>query len=155
MNNCLTSTGGDNDTISFSISLVLVTKWTAYQTLVIGLLNLTTIVALMYVVIRVYRQERYLNLMLKMVYGNVTLGPCTNDGRDRKLASAKKRQTFIKAFTAQCVAYIVTHLVCEFSSAAHYFYKGQTGWRSGGMWGFNFIMHPSDLCKDFSTCLSL
>uniref|UniRef100_A0A7S3Q2A2 G-protein coupled receptors family 1 profile domain-containing protein n=1 Tax=Chaetoceros debilis TaxID=122233 RepID=A0A7S3Q2A2_9STRA len=117
VNNCLT--GGN------AISSVLVI-WYTVEIIVLYILNNLTVIALVYVVIGVYRQERYIKEMYKLMYGNSRLA---NDN-ERRLASTKKRQSYTKALSVQCAAYILTRYI---------------GWASSGglsrkseYWGLQF-----------------
>eukprot|EP01083_Nonionella_stella_P008425 24293_1 len=55
------------------------------------------------------------------------------------LASTKKRQTFTKALSVQCAAYILTHLLCYLSMLAH---VGQSGDQKWGMQFYHVFFRP-------------
>jgi len=121
--------------------------WAEMEVLLLNFLFIAAIIAVISVLIAVFRQERYIKEMHKIVYRN---GRLETDG-ERKLASTKKRQTYIKALSVQCAAYIFSYLICYltscvfsylisfFSGAAIIGEIGEQGW---GMQYFRVLAFP-------------
>lgn len=133
-NKCLT--GGNSSIFSSMIKI-----WAEIEILLLNLLYITAIIAVISVLIAVFRQERYIKEIHKIVYGNARL---ETDG-ERKLASTKKRQTYIKALSVQSAAYIFSYLICYltsciFSYLISYFSGAATRIRESGEqgWGIQF-----------------
>jgi hypothetical protein len=82
----------------------------------LNVMNYLTVFALIAVAISVYRQEKYIQEMDKLMYGNTS----HFRNKERMLESTKKRQSYIKALYVQCVAYIFANLICYLTYFAHY-----------------------------------